>query len=191
MRSQHARPGPTPAPAPGASRWAAPGGDLLGNERFAAAAAAAYEPVKRNRQGPGYRAVDTDGLVLAPGQAHSYGSLWGRLPAGTAREGGSSTAAAAPPQPARTYLGTFMVTCYDLTGVTASGAMAGPDSVAVDPTVIPLGTQIFVDGVGQRTADDTGGGIIGDHVDIWEPTYSQCINWGVQQRAVYRIGADR
>jgi 3D (Asp-Asp-Asp) domain-containing protein len=94
----------------------------------------------------------------------------------------------AAPKPVRTYLGTFTVTCYDLTGVTASGALAGPDSVAVDPNVIPLGTQLYVDGVGQRTADDTGGAIIGDHVDIWEPSYSQCIDWGVQQRAVYRVG---
>jgi 3D (Asp-Asp-Asp) domain-containing protein len=87
-----------------------------------------------------------------------------------------------------TFLGSFLVTCYDLTGVTASGDMAGPGSIAVDPSVIPLGTQIYVQGVGLRTADDTGGAIIGDHVDIWEPTYYACANWGAQVRDVYRVG---
>jgi len=85
------------------------------------------------------------------------------------------------------YLGTFIVTCYDLTGVTASGAYAGPESVAVDPSVIPLGTRIFIDGVGNRVADDTGGAIIGQHLDIWEPSYAQCAAWGVQYKAVYRV----
>jgi 3D (Asp-Asp-Asp) domain-containing protein len=89
---------------------------------------------------------------------------------------------------ALTFLGSFLVTCYDLTGTTASGEMAGPQSIAVDPSVIPLGTQIYVQGVGLRTADDTGGAIIGDHVDIWEPTYYACANWGAQVRAVYRVG---
>jgi 3D (Asp-Asp-Asp) domain-containing protein len=90
-------------------------------------------------------------------------------------------------QPARVPLGTFMVTCYDLTGPTASGAMAGPESVAVDPSVIPLGTTIYVPGIGDRIADDTGGMIIGDHIDIWEPTYGQCADWGVRDLSIYRV----
>ncbi len=85
------------------------------------------------------------------------------------------------------FLGNFLVTCYDLSGLTKSGAMAGLQSAAVDPGVIPLGTQIYVDGVGVRTADDTGGAIVGDHVDIWEPTFGQCAAWGAQQRAVYSV----
>lgn len=97
-----------------------------------------------------------------------------------------TTRAAAPAQ-ARHYLGQFTVTCYDNYGHTRSGAMAGPNSVAVDPNVIPLGARIYIDGVGPRTADDTGSAIIGDHVDIWEPSYNQCINWGVRVRGVYRL----
>lgn len=86
------------------------------------------------------------------------------------------------------FLGDFLVTCYDNYGHTRSGAMAGPQSVAVDPRVIPLGSQIYVDGLGDRTADDTGGAIIGHHIDIWEPTYGDCVDWGVRTRAVYRLG---
>lgn len=115
-------------------------------------------------------------------------SAWPALP--PTRNGAMQSAiepARPPAMPSRTYIGTFMVTCYDLTGPTASGQLAGPQSVAVDPSVIPLGSRIYVDGVGLRVADDTGGAIIGDHVDIWEPTYSQCAQWGVQDRAVYRV----
>jgi 3D (Asp-Asp-Asp) domain-containing protein len=93
---------------------------------------------------------------------------------------------AVPPQHF-SYLGDFLITCYDLTGLTRTGAMAGPQSAAVDPGVIPLGTQIYVQGIGERTADDTGGAIIGDHVDIWEPTFDQCATWGAQDRPVYRV----
>jgi len=89
--------------------------------------------------------------------------------------------------PAQTLLGTFMVTCYDLYGTTANGAQAGPESVAVDPSVIPMGSQIYVPGAGERTADDTGGAIIGDHIDIWEPNYGECAVWGVRELPVYRV----
>lgn len=111
-----------------------------------------------------------------PRRVHS--GLWHR------RAGRLTSALAAP---AQTFVGDFEVTCYDLTGPTASGAMAGPQSVAVDPQVIPLGAQIYIQGVGERTADDTGSAIIGNHIDIWEPTYATCADWGVQVRAVYRI----
>jgi 3D (Asp-Asp-Asp) domain-containing protein len=101
---------------------------------------------------------------------------------------GHREAASVVLRPALKLLGNFLVTCYDLTGITASGELAGPQSVAVDPSVIPLGTQIYVQGIGLRTADDTGGAIVGDHVDIWEPTYYACADWGAQVRSVYRVG---
>src|SRR6185437_9878268 len=66
-------------------------------------------------------------------------------------------------------LGTFEVTCYDLQGTTASGARTSTNTVAVDPSVIPLGTRIYIQGVGWRTAQDTGGAIKGHRLDIWEP----------------------
>ena len=106
---------------------------------------------------------------------------------GVTREGTEQKPGQVHEQGALRYLGTFMVTCYDMTGITASGAVVGPESVAVDPSVIPLGTRIYVQGVGTRVADDTGGAIIGNHIDIWEPSYSTCTTWGVQERAVYAV----
>jgi 3D (Asp-Asp-Asp) domain-containing protein len=85
-------------------------------------------------------------------------------------------------------LGTFLVTCYDLGGTTATGAATGAQTVAVDPSVIPLGSHIYVDGAGARLATDTGGAIIGRRLDIWEPTYAQCAAWGAQDRQVWIQG---
>jgi 3D (Asp-Asp-Asp) domain-containing protein len=45
---------------------------------------------------------------------------------------------------------------YHLPGVTASGIPVGPGVIAVDPSVIPLGTQVFVPGYGPAVAADTG-----------------------------------
>jgi 3D (Asp-Asp-Asp) domain-containing protein len=90
--------------------------------------------------------------------------------------------------PAGRSLGVFVVTCYDLEGRTASGAPTSLATVAVDPRIIPLGTTIYVQGVGVRVAEDTGGAIIGHRLDIWEPSYSACLAWGVQSRAVTIAG---
>ncbi len=87
-----------------------------------------------------------------------------------------------------TPIGTFLVTCYDLDGITASGAPVGPEAVAVDPSVIPLGSHMYVQGAGHRIALDTGGAIKGRHLDIWAPTYTQCADWGAQHRSVWLEG---
>ncbi len=51
-----------------------------------------------------------------------------------------------------------------------------------------MGTEIYVPGIGDRTADDTGGAIIGNHIDIWEPSYGECADWGVRYVSIYRVG---
>jgi 3D (Asp-Asp-Asp) domain-containing protein len=68
-------------------------------------------------------------------------------------------------------------TCYDLSGRTATGMPVGQGVVAVDPSVIPLGTKLFVPGYGNGVAADVGGGIKGDTIDLWM-TASQCAAWG-------------
>ena len=90
--------------------------------------------------------------------------------------------------PSGTDLGVFGVTCYDNSGTTASGAPTSTSTVAVDPSVIPLGTHIWIAGVGERIAQDTGGAIKGHRLDIWEPTYQDCANWGYQNREVWQQG---
>jgi 3D (Asp-Asp-Asp) domain-containing protein len=68
-------------------------------------------------------------------------------------------------------------TCYDLSGRTATGMPVGQGVVAVDPSVIPLGTRMYVPGYGNGVAADVGGGIKGDIIDLWM-TPSQCAAWG-------------
>jgi 3D (Asp-Asp-Asp) domain-containing protein/peptidoglycan hydrolase CwlO-like protein len=68
-------------------------------------------------------------------------------------------------------------TCYDLQGRTATGMPVGPGVVAVDPSVIPLGSRMYVPGYGDGVAADTGGGIQGATIDLWM-TPSQCAAWG-------------
>jgi len=72
---------------------------------------------------------------------------------------------------------TVSATCYDLSGRTATGMPVGPGVVAVDPSVIPLGTKMYVPGYGNGVATDVGGGIKGNTIDLWM-TPSQCAAWG-------------
>jgi 3D (Asp-Asp-Asp) domain-containing protein len=72
---------------------------------------------------------------------------------------------------------TVSATCYDLSGRTATGMPVGPGVVAVDPSVIPLGTKMYVPGYGNGVAADVGGGIKGNIIDLWM-TPSQCAAWG-------------
>jgi len=69
---------------------------------------------------------------------------------------------------------------YCLRGFTSRGTPTRVGAVAVDPRIIPLGSRIYIPGYGWGTALDTGGAIKGNSIDIWMPTYSQCMQWGVR-----------
>ncbi|MEX0683588.1 MAG: ubiquitin-like domain-containing protein [Dehalococcoidia bacterium] len=51
-------------------------------------------------------------------------------------------------------------------GITATGTTVYKGIIATDPTVIPLGTRMFVPGYGYGIAADTGGGVKGAHIDL-------------------------
>lgn len=89
------------------------------------------------------------------------------------------------PHAGQRYLGVFSVTCYALQGKTSTGKNASVDYVAVDPQVIPYGTRLYIDGVGYRTAEDTGTAITGKSIDIWRGSRDECLAWGRQPRAVW------
>lgn len=69
--------------------------------------------------------------------------------------------------------------CGKTDGITASGlrALAG-HTVAVDPSLIPLGTALFIEGVGERVAEDTGGAIRGRRLDVFFPSHAQAKRFG-------------
>ena len=67
---------------------------------------------------------------------------------------------------------------YHLSGRTASGLPVGVGVVAVDPTVIPLGTRLFVPGYGPAIAADVGSAVKGNIIDLWMPTRAKALAWG-------------
>ena len=126
-------------------------------------------------------ATDTSGGGGAPPATITVAA-----PASDNSPSGGSSSSSASANGGGADLGTFMVTCYALQGTTADGDQAGPQSVAVDPSVIPLGTKIWIQNVGVRTADDTGGSVQGRHVDIWESSEAACTQFGREYLDVRR-----
>jgi 3D (Asp-Asp-Asp) domain-containing protein len=87
----------------------------------------------------------------------------------------------APPENAKSSITIqVVVRAYCLGGFTSRGTPTRVGAVAVDPGVIPFGSKMYIPGYGWGTALDTGGAIRGNSIDIWMPTYSQCMQWGVR-----------
>lgn len=95
-------------------------------------------------------------------------------------------------QPNIVSLGTYKLTAYcpcykcsegwgrqTSTGVTARAS----HTVAVDPKVIPYGTQIMINGV-DYTAEDCGGGVKGQHIDIFFDTHREAKEFGIKYAEV-------
>lgn len=84
---------------------------------------------------------------------------------------------------------TVVATAYSNPGgYTATGAPAEYGDVAVDPSVIPLGTKLYIPGYGYGIADDTGGAIVGYRIDLCFNSVQQAIDWGRQTVKVYILG---
>jgi len=73
---------------------------------------------------------------------------------------------------------TVSATGYSLPGHTATGMPVGWGVVAVDPSVIPLGTRLTVPGYGEAVAADVGSGVRGAMIDLWFPSLAQARAWG-------------
>lgn len=110
--------------------------------------------------------------------------------------GGSATAVLAEAKDAAsgfTDAGSFILTAYcscpECCGkwaenrpngivYTASGAQAETGvTVAVDPKVIPLGTSLRIDGLGDFIAQDTGSGVKGKHLDIYMDSHEEALRF--------------
>ncbi len=73
---------------------------------------------------------------------------------------------------------------------TATGTRATPGrTIAVDPKVIPLGWWVYIEGVGYRRAEDTGGAIKGNKIDVFLGSEAQARQFGRRKaKAVHIIG---
>lgn len=96
------------------------------------------------------------------------------------------------------YLGEFRYTyycderyphiCGGGIGLTASGAKTEVGTtIAVDPSVIPLGSVLYIEGIGVRVAQDTGGAIKGNKIDILLPTHDECFEQTIVNGGVWII----
>jgi 3D (Asp-Asp-Asp) domain-containing protein len=73
---------------------------------------------------------------------------------------------------------TVTATGYSMAGRTATGLPVGRGVVAVDPSIIPLGTRLSIPGYGDGVAADTGGSVQGMTIDLWFPTLAEALAWG-------------
>lgn len=94
------------------------------------------------------------------------------------------------------YLGDFKITYYCSevrkhicgigTGTTATGTQVTPGrTIAVDPKIIPYGTQVYIEGIGWRTAEDCGGAVKGKHIDVAVKDHSTALDMGTSQEGVW------
>lgn len=59
--------------------------------------------------------------------------------------------------------------------------------IAVDPSVIPLGTRVYVEGIGMAIALDTGGVIKGNKIDIMMDTKEEAVTFGRKPLTIWVI----
>lgn len=66
--------------------------------------------------------------------------------------------------------------------------MAEGRTIAVDSRVIPLGSRVYIDGYGVFIAEDTGGAIKGNRIDVCVANHSRAYQFGIDYADVYLIG---
>lgn len=93
-----------------------------------------------------------------------------------------------------THYDCCMECCGKTDGITASGVRATPGvTVAVDPDVIPLGADVLVDyGDGEicyYRADDTGSGVVGNHIDLCVADHQTAVQLGRRTATVWWVSA--
>lgn len=80
------------------------------------------------------------------------------------------------------YLGKFTLSFYSkeqFPGKTAIGTYGQAGiTIAADPNIIPLGTQVYIEGYGFRYVQDTGGAIKGNKIDVFVETTEEAIQLG-------------
>ena len=81
-------------------------------------------------------------------------------------------------------------TAYAGDTITATGVAPvrnpnGLSTIAVDPSIIPLGSKVYIPGYGEAIAEDTGGAIKGHRIDLFLNSENECINWGRRNVTLY------
>ncbi|NHC38612.1 peptidoglycan-binding protein [Bacillus sp. MM2020_1] len=82
----------------------------------------------------------------------------------------------------------YTASCEGCSGITKTGINIKDNPqkkvIAVDPSVIPLGSKVYVEGFGEAIAADTGGAIKGKRIDIFIPSEQDALDFGVKKLKV-------
>ena len=95
----------------------------------------------------------------------------------------STSSASSSSNSSSSVVKTLNVKAYAYTGdgITATGTVPKYGTIAVDPSVIPYGTKVYIKELDKVfTAEDTGGAIKGNTIDIFMPTEKNCNDWGIR-----------
>lgn len=95
------------------------------------------------------------------------------------------------------YLGEYKLTYYcDMrfshicggSGITATGKPTEVGTtIAVNPNDIPYGSKVYIEGIGFRSADDTGGGIGRKHIDVLVKTHDEALSQTLLKSGVWLL----
>jgi 3D (Asp-Asp-Asp) domain-containing protein len=160
----------------------------------------------RVRSGPGmsHRIVTTANegttVQIVSGPVNDGDEDWYQISVGASTTGwgvsrylipSTSVRAMSNPEGRRTFVAKMTAYSDGIGGVpigarTYSGTRTRWGVVAVDPKVIPIGSTMLIDGYDGVTfvAEDVGGGIKGESIDIWLPDAKEAKTYGTQYRRV-------
>lgn len=95
------------------------------------------------------------------------------------------------------YTGNFKITYYcactyccgpNACGITASGTKATEGrTVGADTSILPLGTHIYIEGMGELIVEDTGSAVKGNILDVFVDSHEKALKLGVDYKDVYVI----
>ncbi len=98
------------------------------------------------------------------------------------------TAARGSGQTIRMLATAYTLECGNGDGVTATGTTPRPGIIAVDPKVIPHGTLVYINDFGYFRAEDTGGVIKGNRIDVFMHSRADALKFGKRWVDVKIIG---
>ena len=103
-----------------------------------------------------------------------------------------SASSRSPPQVSRgggrsVYVSATAYSAYDPGNGshTATGTLVRHGVIAVDPSVIPLGTHVFIPGYGEAVAEDIGYAINGYRIDVAFDTHAEALSFGRQDLEIF------
>ena len=85
-----------------------------------------------------------------------------------------------------TYLGDYQLTAYEWTGNPCANGNYPTEGLTIASNTLPIGTRVYIEGIGERTVEDTGG-MPGNVIDIYMGDPGTCVQFGRQSGAVYII----